>query len=100
MCGGMVNAWDANNKQEIGQRYIRDALADAVEDGVGTGRPFNTRQPSRAHKPYPTVVMVTKVIHIELATYKSFSFSNCVMYTFHLLPSQRSTKHHIKSALT
>jgi hypothetical protein len=38
MCGGMVNASDANNKQEMGQRYIRDALAGVVEDGVGTNR--------------------------------------------------------------
>ena len=34
----MVNATDANNKQEMGHRYIRDALADVVEDGVGTNR--------------------------------------------------------------
>ena len=38
MCGGIVNASDANNKREMGERYIRDALEDAVEDGVGTNR--------------------------------------------------------------
>ena len=34
----MVNATDANNKQDMGHRYIRDGLADVVEDGVGTNR--------------------------------------------------------------